>query len=151
MRRAAWYAVLALTLLSCNRQPFGVVSHRGSDGRPDQWVTRISAEEYQISIDTNGDGRPDLVKTVKGDQIVEVESDRNFNGQTDLVQQYARGVMVREVRDDNYDGRPETVKTFRPDGTLAIVERDPDQSGTITVIEYYDSAGHLTHREVRSK
>src|ERR1700685_2170526 len=151
MRRAAWYAVLALTLLSCNRQPFGVVTHRGPDGRPDQWVTRISDNEYRISIDTNGDGTPDLVKTVRGDKIVEIESDRNFNGQTDLVQQYLHGVMIREVRDDDYDGRPETVKMFRPDGTLAIVERDPNESGAIRIIEYYDNAGHLTHREVRAK
>jgi len=151
MRRAALYVALALTLLSCDRGSYGVVTHRGRDDRPDQWVKRISEEEYQISIDTNGDGKPDLIKTVKGDKIVEIPSDRHFNGQTDLVQQYLHGVLVREVRDDDYDGRPETVKTFRPDGTLAIIERDPNQSGAISVIEYYDNAGHLTRREVRAK
>ena len=151
MRRAALFAALALTLLSCDRGSYGVVTHRGRDGRPDQWVMRISKDEYQISIDTNGDGKPDLVKTVRGGKIVEVQSDRNFNGQVDLVQQYSRGVLVREIRDDDYDGRPETVKTFRPDGTLAIVERDPDQHGAISVIEYYDTAGRMTRREVRAK
>jgi hypothetical protein len=151
MRRAALYVALALILLSCDRGSYGVVTHRGLDGRPDQWVTRISEDEYQISIDTNGNGKPDVVKTVKGDTIIEIESDRNSDGQADLVQQYLHGILVREVRDDDYDGRPETVKTFRPDGTLAIIERDPSESGAISVIEYYDKAGHLTRREVRRK
>ncbi len=151
MRRAALVVTLALTLLSCNRDSYGVVTHRGLDGRPDQWVARISEDEYQISIDTNGDGKPDLIKTVKGNQIVEIQSDRNSDGRVDLVQQYLHGVLVREVRDDDYDGRPETVKTFRPDGTLAIIERDPNQSGAISIVEYYDNAGHMTHREVRAK
>jgi len=151
MRRAALYVALALTLLSCDRGSYGVVTHSGRDGRPDQWVKRISQDEYQISIDTNGDGTPDLIKRVKGDTIVEVESDRNFNGQVDLVQQYSHGILVHEIRDDDYDGRPETVKTFRPDGTLAIVERDPNESGAISVIEYYDNTGHMTRREMRPK
>ena len=150
-RSAALIVALALTLLSCNRSSGGVVTHRGRDGRPDQWVSRISKDEYRISIDTNGDGKPDLIKTVRGDKIVEVESDRNFNGQVDLVQQYSRGLLVREIRDDDYDGRPETVKTFRPDGTLAIVERDPHERGAITVVEYYDSSGRMTRRELRAK
>jgi hypothetical protein len=150
-RSAALILALALMLLSCNRSSDGVVTHRGRDGRPDQWVSRISKDEYQISIDTNGDGKPDLIKTVRGDKIVEIESDRNFNGQVDLVQQYSRGVLVREIRDDDYDGRPETVKTFRPDGTLAIVERDPDEHGAITVVEYYDNSGRMTRRELRAK
>jgi hypothetical protein len=145
------FAALALTFLSCDRGSYGVVTHRGRDGQPDQWVTRISKDEYQISIDSNGDGKPDLIKTIRGDTLVEVQSDRNFNGQVDIVQQYSRGVLVREIRDDDYDGRPETVRTFRPDGTLAIVERDPDQRGAITVVEYYDHAGRMTRREVRAK
>jgi hypothetical protein len=151
MRRAALYGALALTLCSCESGSYGVVTHRNRDGRPDQWVTRNSADEYRIGIDTNGDGKPDLIKTVKNNNIVEIESDRNFNGQVDLVQQYSGGVMLREVRDDDYDGRPETVKTFRPNGTLAIVERDPAERGAIDVIEYYDETGHLTRREVRRK
>jgi len=151
MRRAALFAALALSLLSCDRGSYGVVTHRGRDGQPDQWVMRISKDEYQISIDTNGDGKPDLIKTIGGDKIIEVQSDRNFNGQVDLVQQYARGVLVREIRDDDYDGRPETVKTFRPDGTLAIVERDPEQRGAISVVEYYDASGRMTRREVRAR
>ena len=151
MRRAALYVALALTLLSCDRGSHGVVTHRGRDGRPDQWVRRVSRDEYQIAIDTNGDGKPDLIKDVKDDRIVEVESDRNFDGRIDLVQQYYNGVMVRETRDDDYDGKPETVKTFRPNGTLAIVERDPSERGVIDIVEYYDEAGHLTRREVRKK
>jgi hypothetical protein len=151
MRRAALSVALALMLVSCDRGSYGVVTHRGANGRPDQWVLRISEDEYRISIDTNGNGKPDVVKTIKGDAIVEIESDRNSDGQADLVQQYLHGILVREVRDDDYDGRPETVKTFRPDGTLAIIERDPAESGAISVIEYYDKAGHLTHREVRGK
>jgi hypothetical protein len=92
-----------------------------------------------------------LVKTVRDNETVKVQSDRNFNGKVDLVQQYSRGVIVREIRDDDFDGRPETVKTFRPDGTLAILERDPAESGAISVVEYYDNSGRLTRREVRSK
>ena len=151
MRSATLLVALALTLLSCDSGSYGAVTHRGRDRRPDQWVTRISKDEYQIAIDTNGDGKPDLIKTFRGDEIVEIQSDRNFNGQIDLVQQYSHGVMVREIRDDDYDGRPETIKTFRPDGTLAIVERDPNERGAISVVEYYDNAGHMTRREVRAK
>ena len=151
MRRAVLFVALALTFISCETGSYGVVTHRGRDGRPDQWVRRISRDEYEIAIDTNGDGRPDLIKDVKGDQIVEIESDRNFDGRVDLVQQYQAGVLLHEVHDDDYDGRPEVVKTFRPDGTLAIVERDSKERGAIDVIEYYDQAGHLTRREVRNK
>src|ERR1700684_3098663 len=151
MRRATLLCLAALTLCSCDSENYGSITHRGRDGRPDQWITRSNDKEYQISIDTNGDGKPDLIKTIKGDQLVEIRSDRNFNGQVDLVQEYLNGVMVREVRDDDYNGRPETVKTFRPNGTLAIIERDPDERGAISIIEYYDKDGHLTHREVRGK
>ncbi len=151
MRSAVLFLALALTLLSCDRGSDGVVTHRGRDGRPDQWVTRISSDEYQISIDTNGDGKPDVIKTVRNNQIVEVQSDRNFDGHVDLVQRYAHGVLVREIRDDDFDGRPETVKTFRPDGTLAIVERDPEERGAISVVEHYDDRGRMTRREVRAK
>jgi len=49
------------------------------------------------------------------------------------------------------NGRPETVKTFRPDGTLAIVERDPNQAAAISIVKYYDNSGRLTHRAVRVK
>lgn len=150
MRRAALYLALTLTLLSCDNS-YGTVTHRGRDGRPDQWVTRISKDEYQLAIDTNGDGKPDLIKTVRNDRLVEVQSDRNFDGRVDLVQQYSGGVMVREIRDDDFNGRLETVRTFRPDGTLAIVERDSDQDGMIDVVDYYDNAGHLTRHEARRK
>jgi hypothetical protein len=148
---AAFLGALGLTLASCGRASYGVVTHRGRDGRPDQWVKRISDSEYQILIDSNGDGKPDVVKTVRNNEIVEVQSDRNFNGQVDLVQRYVHGVIVREIRDDDFDGRPETVKTFRPDGTLAIIERDPAERGAISVVEYYDRQGHMTRREVRGK
>jgi hypothetical protein len=151
MRSAALYLALALTLLSCGDRGYGVVTHRGRDGRPDQWVTRISKDEYQISIDTNGDGKPDVIKTVRNNEIVEVQSDRNFDGRVDLVQRYARGVLVREISDDDFNGKPETIKTFRPDCTLAIVERDPEGHGAISVVEYYDNSGRMTRREVRGK
>jgi hypothetical protein len=151
MISAVLSVALALILISCDGRSYGVVTHRGRDGRPDQWVIRIDNDEYQISIDTNGDGKPDLVKTVRDNETVEVQSDRNFNGKVDLVQQYSRGVIVREIRDDDFDGRPETLKTFRPDGTLAILERDPAESGAISMVEYYDNSGRLTRREVRSK
>jgi len=114
-------------------------------------VTRINKDEYQLSIDTNGDGKPDLIKSIRGDKIVEIQSDRNFDGQVDLVQQYSGGVMVREIRDDDFNGRPEAVRTFRPNGTLAIVERDPGERGAIDIVEYYDEAGHLTRREMHKK
>ncbi len=151
MRSGVLFVALALTLLSCDRSSNGVVTHRARDGRPDQWVTRISGDEYQISIDTNGDGKPDVVKTYRNNQIVEVQSDRNFDGQVDLVQRYAHGVLVREIRDDDFDGKPETVKTFRPNGALAIVERDPEERGAISIVEYYDNTGRMTRREVRAK
>jgi hypothetical protein len=149
--RTALLVALALTLFSCDSTSYGVVTHKGRDGKPDQWVTRISKDEYQLSIDTNGDGKPDVVKTVRNNEIVEVQSDRNFDGKVDLVQRYARGIVVREIRDDDFSGVPETVKTFRPDGTLAIVERDPEGHGKISVVEFYDTHGHLTRREVRGK
>jgi hypothetical protein len=151
MGRAALYVALALTLLSCDRGSYGVVTHRGRDGRPDQWVQRISPDEYQISIDTTGDGNPNVVKSYKDNELVRIESDRNFDGKVDLVQEYSHGILTHETHDDNFDGRPETVKTFRPNGTLAIVERDPNERGVIDIVEYYDEAGRLTRREVRKK
>lgn len=152
MRRAAIFAaVLVLSFISCSRKPDGTVTHRGRDGRPDQWVYRISKDEYKIAIDTNGDGQPDVIKTYKDKQIVRVESDRNFNGQVDLVQEYSHGVLVREIHDDDFDGKPESVKTFRPNGSLAIVESDPEERGYIDIVEYYDNSGKLIRREVRQK
>jgi hypothetical protein len=152
MRKAAMFLILlAFGFICCSREPYGTVTHRGRDGRPDQWVYRIDKHDYKISIDTNGDGRPDVVKTYKDNELVEVESDRNFNGQVDLVQEYSHGVLVRELHDDDFDGRIETIKTFRPDGTLAIVERDPQERGYIDIVEYYDDSGKLIRREVRNK
>jgi hypothetical protein len=142
-------AALALTLSSCSSSPRLVVTHRDHNGRPDQWVRRITPERYQIAIDTNGDGRPDVTKTFNNNQLVLVERDRDYNGQVDLVQEYSHGVLQREIHDDDFDGRPESIKTFRPDGSLALIERDPTERGAIDVVEYYDTAGHLTHRIVR--
>ena len=143
-------AVLAFGFISCNREPDRTVTHRGRDGRPDQWVYRIDKDTYKIAIDTNGDGRPDLVKTYKDNELVEIESDRNFDGRTDLVQEYSRGVLTREVHDDDFDGKPEKIEEFRH-GKLAIVERDPQERGYIDIVEYYDDSGKLIRREVRQK
>src|SRR5258708_4571449 len=101
MRKAAiLFIALVFNFISCNRQPFGDVTHRNHRGRPDQWLYRISDDEYKILIDTNGDGRPDLIRTYKDHQVIKIESDRNFNGKVDLVQEYSRGVLVREIHDD---------------------------------------------------
>lgn len=143
-------AALALALICCNRSPDRTVTHRGRDGRPDQWVYRIDKDTYKIAIDTNGDGRPDVVKTYKDNQMVEVESDRNFDGKTDLVQVYSHGDLIREVHDDDFDGKTETIKEFRH-GKVAIVERDPQERGYIDIVEYYDDSGKLIRREVRQK
>jgi hypothetical protein len=152
MRKAAIFlSALAFGFISCSREPDSTVTHRGRDGRPDQWVYRISKETYKIAIDTNGDGLPDVIKTYNDRQIVRVESDRNFNGKVDLVQEYSHGVLVREIHDDDFDGKPEAVKTFRANGTLALVERDPQERGYIDILEYYDDSGKLIRREVRQK
>jgi len=151
MRKASIFlAVLAFGFISCSREPNGAVTHRGRDGRPDQWVYRISKDSYKIAIDTNGDGRPDVVKTYRDDELVQIETDRNFNGQADLVQEYSHGVLTREIHDDDFDGKPETIKEFRH-GKLAIVERDPQERGYIDIVEYYDDSGKLVRREVRRK
>ena len=144
-------ATLAFSFISCTRQPYGTITHRGRDGHPDQWVYRIDKDTYKISIDTNGDGRPDVVKSYRDNELVKIESDRNFDGKVDLVQEYSHGVLMREIHDDDFDGRPEAIKTFRPNGTLAIVERDPKERGYVDVIEYYDASGKLIRREVRAK
>jgi hypothetical protein len=144
-------AVLAFGFISCNREPDHTVTHRGRDGRPDQWVYRIDKDTYKIAIDTNGDGRPDVVKTYKDDELVQIESDRNFDGKADLVQEYSHGVLLREIHDDDFDGKTEAIKTFRPNGTLALVERDPNERGHVDIVEYYDDSGKLIRREVRRK
>jgi hypothetical protein len=146
---APFFVALALTAVSCTKAQSPIVTHRTADGRPDQWVVRISPDEYQLAIDSNGDGKADVVRTFRDNEIVRVESDRNFNGKVDLVQEYSHGVLTREVHDDDFDGLPEEVKTFRPNGTLAIIERDPKERGTIDVVEYYDNHGRMTRREER--
>jgi hypothetical protein len=138
-----WKAAILLSLLAfgficCSREPDGTITHRGRDGRPDQWVYRIDKDSYK-TIDTNSDGLPDVVKTYKDHEVVQIESDRNFNGQVDLVQEYSHGVLIREIRDDDFDGKPETIKEFRH-GKLAIVERDPRERGYSDVVEYYDDS-----------
>jgi hypothetical protein len=152
MRKAAMLiGLVAFGLISCNRAPYGSVTHRGRDGRPDQCVYRIDKENYKISIDINGDGRPDVVKTYKDNELVRIESDRNFNGQVDLVQEYSHGLLVRELHDDNFDGKIESIKSYRPNGSVAIIERDSQERGYIDVVEYYDDSGKLVRREVRQK
>ncbi len=145
------YVALALTAPSCDRHSDGVATHRGRAGRPDQWPRRISCDDYQIALDTNGDEKPDLIKDLKGDRIIEIESGCNFDGQVDLVRQYHDGVYGSEIRDDDYDGRAEIVKTIRPNGALATVEREPNDRSVTHIVEYYGEAGHLTRREVRKK
>jgi hypothetical protein len=136
--------------MSCSREPAGTVTHRGRGGRPDQWIYRISKDEYKLAIDTNGDGRPDVVKTYNDNQVVQIESDRNFDGQVDLVQEYSHGDLIREIHDDDFDGKAEKTEEFRH-GKLAIVERDPQERGYIDIVEYYDDSGKLIRREVRQK
>jgi hypothetical protein len=149
MRKATIFLVaLAFGFMSCSRGPDGTVTHRGRDGRPDQWVYRINKDTFKIAIDTNGDGRPDVVKTYTDNELVQIESDRNFDGQVDLVQEYLHGVLTREFRDDDFDGKPETIREFRQ-GKLAIVERDPQERGAIDIMEFYDNSGRLMRREVR--
>jgi len=151
MRKAAIFLVaLAFGFICCSRDPDRTVTHRGRNGRPDQWVYRIDKDTYKIAIDTNGDGRPDVVKTYRDNELVEIESDRNFDEKVDLVQQYSHGVLIREIHDDDFDGKTETIKEFRH-GKLAIVERDPQERGYIDIVEYYDDAGNLIRREVRQK
>jgi len=151
MRKAAiLLAVMAFSFISCSRKPDGTVTHFGRDGRPDQWVYRISKDAYKIAIDTNGDGRPDVVKTYKNNELVLIESDRDFNGKVDLLQEYSHGVLMREVHDDDFDGKPETIKEFRH-GKVAMVERDTGERGYIDIVEYYDDSGKLVRREVRQK
>src|ERR1019366_5474964 len=141
MRKAAIFlAALAFGFMSCSREPAGTVTHRGRDGRPDQWIYRISKDEYKLAIDTNGDGRPDVVKTYNDNQVVQIESDRNFDGQVDLVQEYSHGDLIREIHDDDFDGKAEKTEEFRH-GKLAIVERDPQERGYIDIVEYYDDSG----------
>ena len=151
MRKAMIFmAALAFSFISCTRQPYGTITHRGRDGHPDQWVSWIDKDTYQISIDASGEGRPNVVKTYKDSELVKIEKDRNLDGKVDLVQEYSHGVLVREIHDDDFDGKPETIKTFRPnDGTLAIVEHDPDERGAIDIMEFYDKSGRLARREVR--
>jgi hypothetical protein len=151
MRKAVIFLpALAFGFISCNREPDRTVTHRGRDGRPDQWVYRIDKDDYKIAIDTNGDGRPDVVKTYKDDEIVQIESDRNFDGKVDLVQEYSHGVIAREIHDDDFDGKPEKIEEFKHD-KLAIVERDPQERGFIDIVEYYDDSGKLIRREVRQR
>jgi hypothetical protein len=151
MRKTAIFFVLALIFICCSQEPYGTVAHRGPNGSPDEWVYRIDKDSYKIAIDTNGDGLPDVVKYYRNNELVRVEHDRNFDGKVDLVQEYSDGVLIREVHDDDFDGKPETIKTFRPDGTLAVVERDPQERGYVDVEEYYDDSGKLIRRELRSK
>jgi hypothetical protein len=140
---------LAFAFMCCSREPYGTVTHRTSTGRPDQWQYSTGKETYKVLIDTNSDGSPDVVKTFRDNQLVEVERDRDFDERVDLVQEYSRGVLVREIHDDDFDGKPEKIETFRPDGTIAMVERDPHERGFIDSVEYYDESGKLIRREVR--
>jgi hypothetical protein len=152
MRKAAIFlAALTFGVISCNREPGGTVTHRGRDGRPDQWEYRIDEHTYNIAIDTNADGHPDVVKTYINNELFQIERDRNFDGQPDLVQEYSHGVLLREFHDDDFDGKLEAIKTFRPNGTLEMVERDPQERGYIDIVEYYDESGRLIRREVRKK
>jgi hypothetical protein len=151
MRKTAIFlAVLAFGVICCNREPDRIITHRGRDGRPDQWIYRIDNDSYKIAIDTNGDGSPDVVKTYRDKELIKIESDRNFDGRVDLVQEYSHGVLIREFHDDDFDGKTETIKEFRH-GKVAIVERDPQERGYIDIVEYYDDSGNLIRREVRQK
>lgn len=147
------YPALALILFvfSCSRSPVAeAVYDRDGDGRPDEWVYRLSETEVKIEFDTNGDGRPDLTKFYKNNELVRVERDRNFDGRPDLITEYDHGVIAREIHDDDFDGKPEAIKIFRK-GKLAILELDPTERGAIDIAEYYDDQGHLTRRDVRPK
>ena len=151
MREAViFFVAVAFSFISCSPEPYGSVTHRRHDGRPDQWTSRTNKSSYKIAIDTNGDGRPDVVKTYNNNELVQVERDRNFDGRIDLVQEYLQGVLIREVHDDNFDGKAESIKGFRH-GRVAIIERDPQERGFIDIIEYYDDSGKLIRREVRRK
>jgi hypothetical protein len=144
-------ALIAAGLICCSPAPRREANSRDPRARPGPWVSRIDSRTYEMSFDRNGDGRVDLTRIYRDKKIARVEHDRNLDGKVDLVQVYSQGVLVREIHDDNFDGRPESIKTFRPDGTLAIIERDPQERGYVTIAEYFDKAGKLLRRETRSR
>jgi hypothetical protein len=149
--RICFALALIAVSFSCSRSKFAdSVYDRDGDGRPDEWVYRLSKTEVKKEFDTNGDGRPDVTKFYKNGELVRVERDRNFDGVSDLVVEYDHGVITREVHDDDFDGKPEAIKIFRK-GKLAILELDPLERGAIDVAQYYDDDGHLLRREVRKK
>ena len=86
MRRAALYVALALTPLSCDSESYGVATHCGREGPPDQWIRRISPDKYQIALDTNCGRKADLLKDLSGRRMTVAESDRDFDGRLDLHQ-----------------------------------------------------------------
>src|SRR5260370_34028688 len=86
--------------ICCSRKPDGTVTHRGPDGRPDQWEYRIDRDTYKIAIDTNGDGRPDVVKTYKENQVDEIEIDRNLDGKTDVGHADSHVDLIHAIDDD---------------------------------------------------
>jgi hypothetical protein len=146
IRRAA-PILLAAGLICCGRTPHGAVARSeraGGEGHPASGTCRMP-------LDRNGDGRPDVTRTYHDQKIARIERDRNFDGKVDLVQVYSRGVLAREIHDDDFDGKPESIKTFRPDGTLAIIERDPQERGHVAVAEYFDHSGNLLRRETRGR
>jgi hypothetical protein len=149
MNKAAFiFAALAVSFISCSREPKGIITQRSSDGRQIQWVYPISRDSYKVAIDSNGDSRPDIIKTFENKELLQIERDRNFDGTADLVQEYVRGTLTREIHDDNFDGKPETIDHFRK-SKLVMVERDPKERGLIDIVEYYNDLGKLTRREVR--
>jgi len=149
--RICFALALIASSFSCNRSKVAdLVYDRDGDGRPDEWVYRLSKTEVKKEFDTNGDGRPDVTKFYHNDQLIRVERDRNFDGVCDLVVEYDHGVVAREVHDDDFDGKPETIKIFRK-GKLAILELDPLERGAIDIAEYYADDGHLLRREVRKR
>jgi hypothetical protein len=147
------YPALALILFaySCSRPPVAdAVYDRDRDGRPDEWIYRLSETEVKIEFDTNRDGRPDVTKFYKNGALIRIERDRNFDGRPDLIEEFDHGIIAREIHDDDFDGKPEAIKIFRR-GKLAILELDPKERGAIDVAEYYDDQGRLIRRDVRPK
>ena len=99
---------------------------------PDAWAySGPDGQIARIEISSTGDeSRIDRREFYEKGVMARSESDTNGDGRTDQWETYDAGVVKTVAMDENADGRPDRRLTYSADGTLVLIESDPDASGS---------------------
>ena len=105
-------------------------SRRQADA-PDAWAySGADGQVQRVESSSAGDeNRIDRREFYEQGRLARVEVDSNGDGRADQWETYEAGTLKTAASDRDADGRADRRLTYNADGTLALIESEPDASG----------------------